>query len=320
VPTHNPDVGRLRRTLAGLRTQTLPADEWETLVIDNASSPALAWADVGPDLPSNLRLIAEPALGLSPARSRGFREAQGEIIVLVDDDNVLDAPYLANVVRHFAADAGLGALGGIVRPEFEGPPPPWLAPFHGLLALRDLGPVPQRAHWRGGAPRQYPPCSPIGAGLAIRRAIALAYAAALAADPARRQLDRTGRQLVSGGDNDLVMHVLEAGWTIGYEPDLALTHLIPGRRMERSYLGALNRAIARSWVRVLALHGIQPWAPIPPFTLSLRRGRAWWRARAWRDDASWVTWQGWCGTLEGQSDLRRNPARVPSTVPSKQPA
>jgi hypothetical protein len=224
---------------------------------------------------------------------------------MVDDDNVLAADYLQNAAIHLEIDPSLGAVGGKSVPEFEEVPADWIKPFHGLLALRDLGESPQRADWRNAAKPSYPICAPIGAGMVIRRSLALDYAGVLAGNPQRRALDRAGDQLVSGGDNDLVMHVLAAGSSVGYEPNLVLTHLISAGRLRRSYLGALNRSIARSWVRVLSFHGIQPWRPIPTWTVSLRQWRAWWRARAWQSDAAWVQWQGWCGTFEGQADLGR---------------
>jgi hypothetical protein len=133
--------------------------------------------------------------------------------------------------------------------------------------------------------------------------VAQAYAAALAEDPRRAAFDRTGRQLVSGGDNDLVMTALEAGCGVAYFPELVLTHLIPARRLERDYLGALNRAIMRSWVRVLALHGIVLWPPVSRASVPLRQARAWWRTRAWAGPAEWIRWQGRCGQFEGQADI-----------------
>jgi hypothetical protein len=139
--------------------------------------------------------------------------------------------------------------------------------------------------------------------MALRRDGAAAYAA-LARDPRHRALDRTGNNLVSGGDNDLVMAVLEAGFEVAYDPALILTHLIPARRSTRDYLGRLNRAIARSWVRVLALHGIRPWPPVARGTVLLRCWRSWWRTRAWRGPTQWVRWQGRRGRFEGQADLK----------------
>lgn len=303
IPTHRPDPVRLQRTLAGLRAQTLPAAEWETLLIDNASPTPLRAEDWVAHGPVNLRLVPEPKLGLTHARARGFAEARGEIFILVDDDNVLDPGYLAAVHRVFWDEPALGALGGPVHPEFETKPASWVTPFHGLLALRDLGPEPQRANWRNQTKRVYPPIAPIGAGLAIRREPALDYLRAIAADPRRMQFDRAGDRLVSGGDNDLVMHTLEIGWSIGYEPRLRVLHLIPSGRLEADYLGRLNRAIARSWVGVLALHGIRPWRPVAPASVPFRQARAWFRSGAWQGGAAWIQWQGLCGTFEGQADL-----------------
>jgi hypothetical protein len=139
--------------------------------------------------------------------------------------------------------------------------------------------------------------------MALRREAASAYVTALDRHPERRGFDRTGSRLVSGGDNDLVMAVLESGWAVAYRPELSLRHLIPPRRSEVDYLGELNRAIARSWVRILALHDIKLWPPIAPRTVALRQARAWLRTRAWRGPAEWIRWQGRCGMFEGQADI-----------------
>jgi glycosyltransferase involved in cell wall biosynthesis len=303
LPTHNPDSIRLQRTLGALREQTVPSATWELIVVDNASDPPLAgridlaWHPAA-------RGVHEQKLGLTSARLRGFAEAAGELLLLVDDDNMLAPDYLAQLTARFAAEPALGALGGRSRPEFEQSPPAWTRAFDGLLALRDLGDISLRAAWRGNGPREYPCCAPIGAGMALRREGAAAYAAALARDPRRRSLDRRGNQLVSGGDNDLVMTILDAGSDVVYDPALTLTHLIPAQRSSRDYLGRLNRAIARSWVNVLALHGIRPWPQLARGTVPLRCCRSWWRTRAWRGPTQWVRWQGRCGQFEGQADLR----------------
>ena len=40
--THNPRLHYLRRVLDALRSQTLPLEQWELLLVDNASSEPLA--------------------------------------------------------------------------------------------------------------------------------------------------------------------------------------------------------------------------------------------------------------------------------------
>lgn len=298
--TRDPHPGRLARTLAGLAAQSLARESWEILLVDNGSTPPLGPPADPTGLPS-LRLVREPQPGLTPARLRAIAEARGEALVFVDDDNVLDPAYLATALAAFAALPGLAAAGGPVRPEFAAPPPAWLPEFHGLLALHDHGAAP--LHACGGPAAPWPAFAPVGAGLCLRRAAALAYAAAVRADPTRLQLDRRAGALASGGDNDLVFTALRAGGDVAYLPGLALTHLIPAARLQPAYLARLNRGIQRSWVRVLALHGACPWRPIPRWTLPLRTLRARLRSRPWRGPVERIRCHGLLGRLEGQADL-----------------
>ncbi len=299
IPTHNPHPGRLARTLAGLRTQTLAPGRWETILIDNASVPPVAPTD---EAPAGVRIVREPELGLSSARRRGVREATGPLCVFVDDDNVLHPDYLADVARLFAAHPRLGAIGGRSMPEFESPPADWQREFFDLLALRDLGAgalVAAELRSPGAARNEYPPCAPIGAGMAVRREALLAWASGAKHD---NLPDRRGTQLSSGGDNDIVFSVLEQGRHVGYFPELELTHLIPAARLSVSYLARLNESVQRSWVHVLARHGANPWPAIPRWSVGLRKAKAWWQTRAWYSPAGYVRWRGRCGRLEGQAD------------------
>ena len=47
----------------------------------------------------NGRHIFEGQLGVAYARQRGMREMSADLLVFVDDDNVLDPNYLAEVLR-----------------------------------------------------------------------------------------------------------------------------------------------------------------------------------------------------------------------------
>ena len=296
IPAHNPHRERLARTLAGLHAQDLSITEWELILVDNASEPALdadlfdlAWHPAG-------RVVREPELGLTPARIRGFREAQGELCVLVDDDNILRPDYLSHAVQFAAKHSDVGVFGGKSLPEFEAPPPPWLDGLEALLALRDDGDRDVVANWDG----TYPLCAPIGAGMVIRRSTALAWVAEIETDPRRRALDRAGNQLVSGGDNDIVISVMKGGAKTAYFPELVLTHLIPVGRCDASYLVELNRAIAKSWMQLLTMHGINPWSPVPGWSLPLRKAKAWLTHRAWSGPAARIRWAGACGHFEGR--------------------
>ncbi|MFM1748222.1 MAG: hypothetical protein RLZZ188_1888 [Verrucomicrobiota bacterium] len=311
IPSHQPHRERLARTLAGLRSQTLPVDRWETVLVDNASNPPVDAAALADHAPRNLRLVPEPALGLTSARRTGFLAARGNVVVLVDDDNVLAPDYLAEVVRLFAAHPAVGALGGRSLPEFETPMPADLAEFIGLLACRDLGPAPRLAALQrnpASGKIEYPECAPIGAGMALRRSSVQSW---IDDQTAAAQPDRQGAALTSGGDNDIVLRILRSGWSVGYFPTLSLLHLISAGRVDPDYLARLNRGIARSWVQVLHKHDANPWPPVAPWTVRLRQVKAWFAHRAWSGDVSRIRWQGSYGHFLGLADIyyhRDNPS------------
>lgn len=302
IPAHNPHPGRLERTLAGLRAQTLPAGSWELLLVDNASDRFPSAQELAAAGPPGLRVAREPKLGLSSARLRGFAEARGECCVLVDDDNVLAPDYLERVLALFAAHPRVGALGGRVVAEFEVPPEPWQAEFLPLLALRDGRGEPRVS--RGLRPpgteaNEYPvEAAPVGAGMALRRAAWESWSGAAADGDLP---DRRGGALSSSGDNDIVLTAMEAGWEVGYFPELLVTHLIPAGRLDPAYLGRLNRGIQNSWMRVLTKHRANPWPPIPGWSVPLRQAKAWVTHRAWRDPAARIRWLGACGHFEGRT-------------------
>jgi glycosyltransferase involved in cell wall biosynthesis len=301
ICTHNPDPQRLRRTLRGLREQTLPPADWESLLIDNASHSPIEVATLADSAPSSLRIVREASLGLSTARRRGLAEARGEIAVLVDDDNVLAPDYLENTRAALDRLPHVGAIGGKSLPEFASPlgSDDWRREFFPLLALRDLRDVElvsQGLRPGGALKNQYPPFAPIGAGMALRRA---AFAVWLQR-PATAISDRRGRELSSAGDNDIVLTLMRAGWEVAYSPALRLTHLIPEARLAPAYLARLNRSLQKSWQQVLALHDASPWPPLPRGTLLLRFAKAWFVHRAWRGSAAYIRWQGACGHFEGR--------------------
>src|SRR6266436_1643779 len=115
--SHNPRPDYLQQVLQALRSQTLAREAWEYLLIDNASKEPL---DLRVDLSwhPNAKHLREENLGLTYARLRGIGEASGGILVFVDDDNVLDADFLEQVLNIAEAWPKIGAWSGQTRPRF----------------------------------------------------------------------------------------------------------------------------------------------------------------------------------------------------------
>lgn len=242
IPTHNPRPDFLSRALSALRAQTLPAPQWELLVVDNASAEPAA-----PDLQwhPRARVVREPQLGLTRARVRGFSEALGELAVLVDDDNLLDPGYLEAALEISRAHPFLGTWSGAITLQFQDPATAPPQPFLRFLTTRRV----TRAVWSNDP--SHNDSTPWGAGLCVRRAVFEAYLALTKGDPRRASLDLQGRTFVYGGDTDIAFTGCSIGYGKGVFPSLHLTHLIPAGRCETANL--LKSAEGQAYSEIL--HG-----------------------------------------------------------------
>jgi glycosyltransferase involved in cell wall biosynthesis len=298
IPAYNPHPGRLAQVVEALRMQTLSANRWELLIIDNNSSSPI---QIDLNWHPHHKILIEKKQGLTNARLKGFSKAKGDLLLLVDDDNILEPSYLTRIITIFETDKKMGAIGGKSLPLFEAPPPPWLTEFYGNLALRDLGETVLKA----SQTNTYPTCAPIGAGMGIRKSALVNYIEKYGLGT-NLIGDRTGKSLASGGDNDIVLEILAAGWQVGYFPDLTLQHIIPKQRAEVGYLARLVQNTNESWVAVLQKHRINPWQPIPKWSVPLRKLKAWLTHRAWKNPVRYLKWKASCGLFDGLSAIEKH--------------
>jgi glycosyltransferase involved in cell wall biosynthesis len=258
--THNPRIDYLEKAVEGLRSQTLSREEWELVVVDNESDPALNLETFG-RVGATLRVVRENTLGLTPARLRGIREAAGEIFIFVDDDNILEPDYLERAAAIAQANPHLGAWGGQSKPRFEKRPPEWTRRYWGSLVIRELtGDRWSNIHYLHES-------MPAGAGLCVRRTVAAHYDDLHRSGTRSMMLDRAGSQLLSGGDTDLVCCAFDIGLGAGTFSALRLVHLIPPTRLKESYLLKLVEGIAYSGV---VLRSYRPGSYPPEITRGIR--------------------------------------------------
>jgi glycosyltransferase involved in cell wall biosynthesis len=249
ICAHNPRAAYLKRTLEALQGQSLEKSSWELLLVDNASERALA-SEWDLSWHPHARHLHEGKLGLTHARCAGIRAAQAELLVLVDDDNVLDANYLASACKIAREFDHIGAFGGNLKGEFEVAVPGWAEPYLEGLCIKELS----RDRWSNEY--AWSDAIPYGAGMCIRSTVARRYAANVQEDGLRLRLDRAGGRLTSAGDLDMAWTAIDLGLGTGRFRALTALHLIPANRLTEDYLVRLYAGFAYSNNIIWAVRGL----------------------------------------------------------------
>ncbi len=260
ICSHNPRPDYLERTLAGLRAQDTPMNQWELLLIDNASSNSLASYDLS--WHAHGRHVFEPKLGKFNACRRGVVESASDILVLVDDDNVLERDYLRQALTIGSERPRLGAWGGSVLAEFETRPQASVMKHIGYLALRTrTGPCCSFS----------PSCAdavPVGAGLCVRSAVAYGY---IEQDQQSqiKLIGPKGAELSRHEDTEICLVACKMGYEIGTFKELKLLHLIPSERVSEDYLVRLIGATDYSgFLLNYKWHGTIPESPLSLYNMA----------------------------------------------------
>ncbi len=218
----------LKRSLASLANQQFTAPRsWSVLVVDNNCTDHTAdvvdeyiYAQTIPDL----RRIVETKQGLTFARMCGTNHTTSEWIAFVDDDCLLAKNWVEQAIEFATSHPQCGAFGGKVILEWETPPDPIFIKYSRFFAAIDRGEVTQRL---SRANYHIP-----GAGLILKRE-ALEQSGWL---ENQFLTDRIGKKLTSGGDSEIVLRILNAGYELWYTPNCMLHHVITASRISEAYL------------------------------------------------------------------------------------
>jgi glycosyltransferase involved in cell wall biosynthesis len=309
ICTYN-GAARLPQTLAHLGAQeNTDAIAWEVLLVDNASTDdtvEVAQRCWPTDAPAPLRVVHEPRIGLSNARTRGFSEARYEIVSFIDDDNWVARDWISRVSEIMWADSRLGALNGLSYPVFEIEPPQWFERFQEIYAVF----TEENLARLNGLPYGL-----FGAGLNVRKA---AWLELKRADFEFDLSDVVGAKLSRGGDSELTFAIREAGWKLAFDPALRLQHFLPANRLNWAYLRKLSRESAISTVALDAYNlpagtGIKSrlrktwaWHALGAVKALLKNPRTLILAPlcAMEGDPAVIAYEGWRGRLSGLLRLR----------------
>lgn len=214
----------LRHALRSLCHQSLPCDQYEIMVIDNAvDAETETLVTEFQDGRVNLRYMTEKEVGLSRARNKGLKEACGRYVAYMDDDARADEYWLEALVHAFEhTSSAPAAIGGRVWLDWQGQKPSWVPDDQlSLFTYVDHG---EEGHELRR--KEYL----VGANIAFDR------------EPLNSiggfdtNLGRQGSVLLSGEEARVLRQLIERGLEIYYEPGAVVWHSVHPSRKRPSWL------------------------------------------------------------------------------------
>jgi len=223
-------------SLRAVCLQTFAHNDFELLMIDNNSpdNTKNVFESVAAEYPEvQMRYILETNQGISYARNRGIKEAWGDFIVFVDDDETIDNFYLEKLDNYLNnyPNAQLGATA--VLPVYETQEPKWMSHFTKRLITG--------YYYKGDKVKivgagDYP-----GTGHAIiKKDLFERYGYF------NTELGRKAKSLLGAEDKDMFLRLIENNVACYYFPGIPIYHHIPEAKLTSDFFKRLTYSIGKS--------------------------------------------------------------------------
>ena len=266
ICTHN-RADLVTLAIQSLFRQTLPVDQFEIIVVNNASTDntEMVIARLAAQAPKGLtyRYIHEGRQGLSHARNAGVAQARGRYVAFLDDDGIAVPGWLQAFIDTFALSDKIGAVGGPISAIWMKPRPQWISDrLAAYFSVLDLGTqahryCPEKNEWLGGG------------NLAVLRSF-LANG-----NQFSTRLGRTGKSLLSNEETHLLQRIVAQGLEAWYQPAAGIDHHVHAERVNRIWLlrrcfwqGVSNAVMAHADRDAARVADLRPWKG--DFSLNVR--------------------------------------------------
>jgi len=224
----------LARCLGGLaRQEGVESLLWEVVLVDNNSrddTPRVV-ETLTRSLPLRIRYTFEAEQGLSAARNRGIREAQGRYLLFIDDDILVTPSWLRAAWNAFQ-NTGADAVGGRIHLDPNVSLPEWInRDLQGFLGYQDYG---DRPFVLDGFEKY-----PFGGNMAVTRE-ALVRVGGFNTQYGRKGEGKSRRELFKGEETHFFRRLARAGGTIVYEPAMLVYHRVEPHQLRPGYFRRIH--------------------------------------------------------------------------------
>src|SRR5574344_955347 len=233
--TYNRDK-YIYNVLQSIALNDYPHTHYEIVLVNNNSTDSTEqecqrFHSDYPDIP--FQYCVETQQGLSYARNKGIKSAQGDILVYVDDDAKVNKEYLQTYANFFAQNLQAVAAGGPILPLYESEEPSWMSHYTRQLVTGKL--------YLGNRQHEFPKSAFPGGGNAAYRKSVFDTVGLF-----NVELGRKGDSLIGAEEKDLFDKMTSHGMHFYYLPNAILYHIIPDRKLTNDYFNRLTRSIGVS--------------------------------------------------------------------------
>ena len=220
VCTHN-RAGLLEGCLRSLVDQTMPVDQYEVIIVQNACTDhTTSVSEEFSQAYRNVRSLREPQPGKSRAANTGLGQARGTYVAFIDDDARAPRAWVEQISRAFSnATPSPAVVLGRVTSVYETAPPDWWEPVT-RQRTRDRG------FWEPGLDRY----RVAGSNFAFNRE-ALIECGGFAVDRGP-----VGDLYRVGEDMEAAFRVAARYPYVWYDPAIVVEHWVPIEKMSFRYL------------------------------------------------------------------------------------
>jgi len=226
----------LGRTLKSVCGQTFDADNHEIIIIDNNSTDdtaSVAKKFIREYPQKKIRYFKEDNQGLSYALNRGIKEAEGEYLIFVDDDETIIPEHLERLYNHLNRYPQALLIASPVLPVYETEKPKWMSHFtrrliEGYFYQGDKVKILDANHYPGTG------------HTIIKRELYDKYGYY------NTELGRKGSSLIGAEDKDMFQRLKNNHIACWYFPDIPIYHHIPANKLTDEFFNKLTHSVGKS--------------------------------------------------------------------------